>query len=175
LKWRWDTGAFIMQTKLLRISFLAVLLVSLTGCVTPPPPPEGKLYIRTLIDGKDTLYIRGNEIWFVHQAYQLPGKWAGEDLPTYINQDQQWDIEWNGTLSKVETIAKPESALPTTGTWTSDNMMVKFFTAGYGVPMVKEYPSAENKHTLIIELDDVEPLGAHWFCIDVDWDETANQ
>ncbi len=161
-----------MQTKLIKLSLLAVLVVSLVGCISPEPAPEGKLYVRTLIDGKDTLYIKGDSMWFVHQAYQLPGKWAGEDLPTYINQDQEWNHVWNGTLSDVVKIQKPESALPTSGTWNAENMMVKFYTAGYGVPVVKEYPSVENNYTMIIELDDVEPLGAHWFCIDIDWDET---
>ncbi len=164
-----------LQAKLIKISLLAFIVLSFTGCVSLEPTPEGKLYIRTLIDGKDTFYIKGNEMWFVHQAYQLPGKWAGEDLPTYINQGQEWELEWNGTLSNVVKIEKPESALPTTGTWNAENMAVKFYTAGFGVPVVKEYPAVENNYTLIIELDDIEPLGAHWFCVDIDWDESAEK
>lgn len=164
-----------MQKKLIQISFLAFLLVFFTGCVTPEPTPEGKLYVRTLIDGKDTLYIKEDSMWFVHQAYQLPGKWAGENLPTYINQNQEWELVWNGTLSNVVKIEKPGSALPTTGTWNEENMKVQFYTASFGVPVVKEYPAVENNYTLIIELDDIEPLGAHWFCVDIDWDESAEK
>ncbi len=164
-----------MQKKLIQTSLLCFLLLFFTGCVTPEPTPEGKLYIRTLIDGKDTLYIKGDSIWFVHQAYQLPGKWAGEDLPTYINKNQEWQHVWNGTLSNVTKIEKPESALPETGTWDANNMKVKFYTASFGVPIVKEYPGKENNYTLIIELDDIEPLGAHWFCVDIDWDEESGK
>ena len=162
-----------MQKKIKALSILAILVASLSGCVSPEPAQEGKLYVRTLIDGNDILYIKGDTMWFEHNSYQRPGKWAGSDLPTYINQDQQWMHVWNSNLSDVVKIVKPESALPTSGTWNSENMMVKFFTAGFGNYLVKEYPSKENNFTLVIELNDTEPLGAHWYCIDIDWDETA--
>ena len=162
-----------MQGKFVKFAILAALVASFTGCITPEPPQEGKLFIRALIDGKDFLYIKGDSMWIVHDSFQLPGKWAGEDLPVYINKDQQWPIVWNGTLSDVVKILKPESALPTYGTWSADNMKIKFYTAGYGTYNVKQYPLKENNYTMILTLDDAEPLGAHWFCLDIDWDETA--
>lgn len=162
-----------MKIKIILLSVLSCMLIGLTGCMSPGPEPEGRLYVRTLIDGKDTLYIRGDSMWFVHHAYQLPGQWAGENLPTYINQEQEWMIEWNGTLSDVIKIEKPESTLPDYGEWNSENMMVKFYTPSYGEAAVREYPTAENDYTLVIALDDVEPHGAHWFYIDIDWDDTS--
>jgi len=162
-----------MKKKSLLLLTLTAWMVALTGCLSPEPVQEGRLYIRTLIDGKDTLYIRGNTMWFVHEAYQFPGKWAGQDVPTYINQDQHWYMQWNGTISDVVTIEDPRGALPASGVWGPDNMRVKFYTPSFGKATVAEYPTPENNHTLILDLDDVEPHGAHWFYIDVDWDETV--
>ena len=149
------------------------MATALAGCISRAPDPAGKLYVRSLIDGEDTLFIKGDQMWFVHSAYQVPGKWAGAELPTYINESQEWDVKWNGNLSDIVKIEKAESALPTSGTWDANNMSVKFYTAGYGVASVLEYPSAANNYTLSVKFDDAEPYGAHWYSVDIDWDDTA--
>lgn len=162
-----------MKMKTAMLTLFALAAVAISGCMTPEMPQEGKLYIRTLIDGKDTLYIKGDSMWFVHHSYQLPGMWAGENLPTYINQDQLWNHVWSRNISDVVKIAKPQSAIPTTGEWNAENMSVKIYTSGFGKYEVREYPSKANDHTLVIDLNDIEPLGAHWYIIDIDWDEDA--
>lgn len=162
-----------MKRKSGLLAMVAVAAALFSGCVSQEPPQEGKLYVRTLIDGHDTLYIKGGEMWFVHHAYQLPGMWAGDNLPTYINQDQLWNPVWNRNLSDVVKISKPDAALPASGDWSAENMSVKIYTSGFGAFEVKEYPGSANDHTLVIDLNDVEPLGAHWYCIDIDWDEEA--
>ncbi|MGI5869215.1 MAG: hypothetical protein ACOX9C_07220 [Kiritimatiellia bacterium] len=153
------------------LAFVALAIVSISGCKTPEPPQEGKLYIQTLIDGRDSLYIRGDSMWYVHHSYQLPGMWAGDNLPTYINKEQEWNHIWNRNISDVVRIEDPETALPTAGEWNSENMKVKFYTTGFGEYEVKEYPGKANDYTLVIDLNDTEPLGAHWYVIDIDWDE----
>lgn len=153
--------------------FSALMALLISGCVTSEPAPEGKLHIRTLVDGSDTLFIKGNSMWYVHHAFQLPGKWAGSDLPTYINQEQAWYPVWSRNLSDVVKIEDPDAALPEVGKWDSSNMSVKIYTSGFGVHKVREYPNAENDYTLIVDMDDSEPLGGHWYAIDIDWDETA--
>ena len=52
-------------------------------------------------------------------------------------------------------------------------MSVKIYTSGFGNYEVKEYPGKANDNTLVIDLNDTEPLGAHWYVIDIDWDEGA--
>lgn len=160
-----------MHKKIIQVSILAVLAATLSGCASKGPPPEGKLHVRALIDGRDTFHIKGDKMWIVHNSYLVPGKWAGSDLPVYINQDQEWELEWNGDLSNVAIIKDPESALPTSGEWNEDNMSVKFYTAGYGVPSVIQYPSSTNDYTLVLDFDDNEPYSAHWYSADIDWDE----
>ena len=162
-----------MNKKTALLALFALAIVSISGCMTAEPPQEGKLYIRTLIDGKDTLYIKGDRMWFVHHSYQLPGMWAGDNLPTYINQDQLWNHVWNRNISDVVKIAKPDATLPVSGEWSSENMSVKIYTSGFGNYEVKEYPGKANDNTLVIDLNDTEPLGAHWYVIDIDWDEGA--
>ncbi|NLB69078.1 MAG: hypothetical protein GX804_05280 [Lentisphaerae bacterium] len=160
-----------MIKNIVRISMLAALIAVVSGCMSKGPEPKGKLHVRVLIDGEDTLYIKGDKMWFVHSSYLVPGKWAGSDLPVYINKDQEWFLEWNGNISNVGVIENPESALPTSGEWDESNMSIDFYTAGYGIAEVLQYPSSENDYTLVVNFDDNEPYSAHWYSVDIDWDE----
>ena len=161
-----------MHKNIASLSLLAAAVVTLTGCLTSYEPKEkqGKIKIDVLIDGRDILFIKDKTVWIQHEAYDHPGKWAGQDLPVYINKDQKWYLEWNSNFSQ-QGVIEGEHGIPSTGTWTKDNFSVEFGTDGYGVYRVKEYPSPRNNYTLIIEFDDMEPDGAHWFSADIDWDK----
>ncbi len=59
--------------------------------------------VLTLIDGSDVLKIRGNELWFEHRNFVLPGKRvdhsdASGNEPIYIN-GEAWVPKWNDDVS----------------------------------------------------------------------------
>ena len=159
-----------MQKNLAKISVIAAAIITLAGCATKLPAPEGKLSIKALIDGRDLVFIKGNTIWMQHEAYDLPGKWAGHDLPVKINGEQDWKLVWNGNLAQP-AIIENFVGIPTSGEWNADNFTVRLANVGYGNSKVVRYPSAQNGYTLVILLDDTEPNGAHWYSVDIDWDE----
>ena len=70
-----------MQRKIIQVSILTVLALALSGCASKGPPPEGKLHVRALIDGRDSFHIKGDKMWVVHNSYLIPGKWAGGIFP----------------------------------------------------------------------------------------------
>ena len=185
-----------MQRKTTKISLLAVTAtaaaVFFNGCaflsnvVSEDPKhgkiaqQDGKIHIKALIDGRDVVYIKGNTIWIQHEAYDFPGKWAGQDLPVTLqsgvdNEDgtkgQKWFLKWNANLAQQEVIKNAEP-IPSSGVWDESNFTVDFHTIGYGKTRVIEYPSQKNDYTLKLEFDDVEPNGAHWYSADINWTES---
>jgi len=175
-----------MQKNLIKTTTLAIAaaaLVSLVGCMGQRQLPmieDNKICIQALIDGRDILYLKGDKIWIQHEAYDMPGKWAGQDLPVTIYTDrdnkndrdpgQKWFLKWNGNLTQQETILD-SPPIPNYGKWDESNFHVDFHITGYGRAYVRQFPSEQNDFTLILVLDDVEPDGAHWYVIDINWDD----
>ena len=61
--------------------------------------PHGSIQIKAFIDGSDTIKVRGNQLWYEHNQWDLPGKWQdGFDEPTTIN-GTEWKPEWDGLIS----------------------------------------------------------------------------
>ena len=60
----------------------------------PSGPSEREVMtFRAYIDGSDSVHIQSNTVWYVHQNYELPGKWPGtNNFPTIINGNQTHPI-----------------------------------------------------------------------------------
>ena len=174
-----------MQKNIKKLSILAAAAAAamFTGCAsdngmgTDVERQEGEIHIKALIDGRDIVFFKGNNIWIQHMAYALPGQWAGQNRPIEINtgknrrdgrESQKWNLEWSGNLTKQEII-EDSPPIPSSGKWDASNFKVDFSTVGYGIARVKSYPSAINDYTLVLEFDDVEPDGAHWYSADISW------
>lgn len=143
------------------------------GCAsTSEEEQTARLTIRSFIDGADSIMVRGDQIWFEHHAYELPGQWLGGDEPTYVNKDNEWKPVWNGSLSRKFVIPEKESALPPNRAFTAETLEISV-KGGWGRVEVAEYPSAENDFTLVLSVDDRGPDGAHWYEVGIDWDDAA--
>jgi hypothetical protein len=143
------------------------------GCASTNEDEQGaRLTIRSLIDGADRIMVRGDQIWFEHHAYDLPGQWLGSDEPTYVNKDNEWKPVWNGSLSEKFLIPEKESALPPNRAFTAETLEVSV-KGGWGRMDVAEYPSADNDFTLVLSINDCGPDGAHWYEVRIDWDDAA--
>jgi len=125
--------------------------------------PEGHvLRIRTFIDGSDTIKIRGDEVWYEHHTWDLPGKWRDllsnteHDEPTFIN-GTAWKPEWQENISKPFGLR--QAVLPRQ---TNERIQVSKI-AGRGPVSVTESPKPENDYTLAILLDDGGYAGAEWY------------
>jgi hypothetical protein len=62
----------------IRIALAFVFVLSLSSYASLQTQRSGTklVTILSLIDGSDVLKIRGNELWFEHRNYVLPGKWV---------------------------------------------------------------------------------------------------
>lgn len=155
---------------LARIVALVASVGMMAGCASVQKDSSAaKLRIRTLIDGSDTLMVRGNQMWFIHDAYEFPGRWGGGDEPTYIN-DVKWMPTWKGKRSDRFVIADPAAALPANKAFTAETLKV-VVKGGWGKVTVAEYPSAANFYTLAITIDDLGPKGASWYKLHLDWND----
>ncbi|ERR1700722_15345776 len=118
--------------------------------------------IRALIDGADTIKIRGHEIWYEHESWDLPGRWQGRDELTMVN-DKPWHPEWDGDKSApyegLKPAFKPQSP--------SETKLAKINARGDVT--ISQMPSAENDQTLAIHLDDSDILGAAWYEVEISW------
>ena len=144
----------------------------ISGCAIGSRQDVGrsKLKVRTFIDGADVLFVRGDQIWFKHYAYDLPGKWRKVNEPSYVN-GSEWMPEWKDSLSDRFTIPSDSvAALPPNKEFDETTLEVNSYGA-WGKVSVVEYPNAGNDFTLVVLLDDLEYEGASWYNIGIDWED----
>jgi len=151
--------------KVFLIAFISSTFCILSGCSNFPllGTPHGSIQVRAFIDGSDTIKIRGNELWYEHHKYDLPGKWQNSfDEPTIIN-DTEWKPEWDGLMSnRFQDFSPglPKKAL-------EDITLTKI--QGRGNVEITSRPAKENDYTLSIYLDDNQHGGAEWYEIKIEW------
>jgi hypothetical protein len=117
------------------------------------------LKIECFIDGKDQILLRDGRLWYAHEEHELPGKWNGNDLPTYVNS-KAWRPRWLFSQSSRYRLPPAERFEATTG-----NIDARSLTPR-GDVSVTEYPTKGNGMTLVISIDDRAP-GAAWYEIGV--------
>lgn len=150
-----------------RIALAFVFVLSLAPYAVPQTRQSGtKLAtILSLLDGSDVLKIRGNELWFEHRNFVLPGKWIGHfddsgNEPTYINRDA-WVPQWNGDIS-APYVAKAR-LLPE-----GSQFEARLVTPqDRGSVTIVQQPSAQNGFTLSLLLDDDSAVGAAWYQVEI--------
>lgn len=154
-----------MKRMYLIIMCISLACIVLTGCSNFPlfGTPHGSIQIKAFIDGSDTIKIRGNELWYEHHQWDLPGKWQDRfDEPTTIN-GTDWKPQWDGLMSNRFQDFSP--ALP--------KKELKEITLtkirGRGNIEITAKPAKENDYTLSILIDDNQYNGAEWYEIKVEW------
>jgi hypothetical protein len=117
---------------------------------------------RALIDGADTVKIQGKKIWYVHESWDLPGRWRQHDEPTMIN-DKPWRQVWHDKVSEpfegLEPAFNPRSA--------ADVKLTKL--NGRGEAEISQPPTPENNQTLSIRFDDSSFSEADWYEVKIEW------
>jgi hypothetical protein len=151
----------------IRIALAFVFVLSLSSYASPQTQQSRTklVTILSLIDGSDVLKIRGNELWFEHRNFELPGKWvddfdASGNEPTYINSEA-WAPKWNGDVSVpygARARLLPEGSLFEARLVTPQDR---------GSVTILEQPSAQNNFTLSILLDDDSANGAAWYQVEL--------
>jgi len=154
-----------MKRMYLSIACISLACVIFTGCSNFPllGTPHGPIQIKAFIDGSDTIKIRGNELWYEHHKYDLPGKWQDRfDEPTTINSTE-WKPKWNGLMSDRFQDFRP--LLPKR--ILEEISLTKL--QGRGNVDITAKPDKENDFTLSIFIDDNQYSGAEWYEIKVEW------
>ena len=151
----------------IRIALAFVIVLSLSSYALPRTQGAGTklVTVLSLIDGSDVLKIRGNELWFEHRNFQLPGKWVNDfeasgDEPTYINSEA-WVPKWSGPVSLPYTA---KSSLLPQGAQFDARLVTP---QDRGSVTILEQPSAQNSFTLSILLDDDSLPGAAWYQVEI--------
>ena len=151
----------------IRIALAFVFVLSLSSHASLQTQQSGTklVTILSLIDGSDVLKIRGNELWFEHRNFVLPGKWvddsdASGNEPTYIN-GEAWAPKWSGNVSLPyagKTRLLPDGAQ-------FDARLVT--PHDRGSVTILQQPSAQNNFTLSVLLDDDFANGAAWYQVEL--------
>ncbi len=132
------------------------------------------LRIKAFIDGKDTIKIKGVELWYEHHAWDLPGKWwdrggnIKHDEPTYIN-GTAWKPEWQEKVSKPYRL---EQAVPLRE---AKNLIKLTKVTGRGSVSIADKPQQANDYTLSILLDDSRYGRAQWYEFVIQWGASDSQ
>jgi len=132
------------------------------------------LHIKAFIDGKDTIKIKGDELWYEHHDWDLPGKWWDKgsnikhDEPTYIN-GTAWKPEWQERVSKPYRLKR---AVPLRE---ANNLIKLAKITGRGSVSIAEKPQQANDYTLSILLDDSRYGRAQWYEFVIQWGAQDSQ
>jgi len=132
------------------------------------------LHIKAFIDGKDTIKIKGDELWYEHHQWDLPGKWwdrggnIKHDEPTYIN-GTAWKPQWQ------ERISKPYRLKQAVPLQEAKNLIKVTKITGTGSVTIAEMPKQANDYTLSILLDDSRYGGAQWYEFVIQWGASDSQ
>ena len=118
------------------------------------------LHIRALIDGDSYLVIGGGAMYWYNHKYDAPGRWNGQDQPTYVN-DAPWTPQWpspggnkNCDCSSSTTPAPPVAQ--------RDQTVGFQVNAARSTVGVTQEPTADTSYTIMIEFNDV-PDDADWY------------
>ena len=151
----------------IRIALAFVFVLSLSSHASLQTQQSGTklVTILSLIDGSDVLKIRGNELWFEHRNFVLPGKWvddsdASGNEPTYINSEA-WAPKWSGDVSLPYVF---KSRLLPEGSQVDAKLVTPH---DRGSVTILQQPSAQNNFTLSILLDDDSVPGAAWYQVEL--------
>lgn len=158
-------GEILMKITIRMVAIVFVLSLFAYASQQVQQPRAKLVTVLSLIDGSDVLKIRGNEVWFEHRNFELPGKWVNDfdasgDEPTYINTEA-WTPKWSGNVSlpyAAKARLLPEGA----------QFDVRLVTPqDRGSVAVLQQPSAQNNFTLSVLLDDDLSPGAAWYQVEV--------
>jgi beta-lactamase regulating signal transducer with metallopeptidase domain len=107
------------------------------------------LRIRAVIDGSDTLKIRGNKLWYVHHQWKFPFG------ATLVN-GKEWSPVWqDDKTSNPFALEAP--------VFTESQMIGVRKITGRGAVTITEKPTEENEYTLSVLIDDGGFGGAEVF------------
>jgi hypothetical protein len=151
----------------IRIALAFVFVLSLSSHASLQTQQSGTklVTILSLIDGSDVLKIRGNELWFEHRNFVLPGKWvddsdASGNEPTYINSEA-WAPKWSGDVSLPYVF---KARLLPEGSQVDAKLVTPH---DRGSVTILQQPSAQNNFTVSILLDDDSVPGAAWYQVEL--------
>jgi hypothetical protein len=132
--------------------------------VSPAAVPM-TLSFSACIDGSDEVHIKGNQLWYVHKTWLLPGQHpdcpGDGNLPTYIN-GAAWYPVWNGNVSQPTTIPSALRSHLQILSWSTDRDRV----GAHGVTVLQK-PTRANQREGVFLIDDDAPLGPAWYTISV--------
>ena len=151
----------------IRIALAFVFVLSLSSHASLQTQQSGTklVTILSLIDGSDVLKIRGNQLWFEHRNFVLPGKWVDEsdasgNEPAYINSEA-WAPKWGGEVSLPYVF---KARLLPEGSQVDAKLVTPHDRGSVTIP---QQPSAQNNFTLSILLDDDSVPGAAWYQVEL--------
>src|SRR5262245_37275431 len=98
-------NTFVMKLNNLSKQWMLIVFACLQMTILCAQTQESMTF-EAYIDGSDYVHVQGNNVWYVHRNYQLPGRWNGAHEPTYINGNA-WQPKWDGDISSKYSSLKP--------------------------------------------------------------------
>ena len=122
---------------------------------------------RAKIDGSDYVHVQGEDVWYVHRYYELPGRYPGENYPTYVNGNA-WYPQWQYPDPREGNYTTPYTPLTPPLEPGASDVNVEVIAARGSITLT-QVPDASNNWEAIVLLDD-DPLGGPvWYEFDLNW------
>jgi hypothetical protein len=165
--------------KPLKIFNVAVVLLGLMSQAASAQQPQCLNHLQTLtvtawIDGRDLLFIHPGKLSWHHLDYAAPGRLGGANLPTKLlmshsrrsRQDVSWIPDWPCPPENYECRdlqVKSSNFLMGLRLPSKYQLVDMQIVRAREQLRVKQYPSADNHYTTIIDFNDNNWGGADWY------------
>jgi hypothetical protein len=119
--------------------------------------PLDEIIVEALVDGESEFHIRPETVWWESGTVSKPGKWSGQDQPTYIN-GVAWMPRWRDGKNKS---ASYSIALKATDL-EFELLAVTAHRGGTGIEERSPVTAKQEGGHFVIRIPDPE-IGARWY------------
>jgi hypothetical protein len=150
-----------MKSILTRRICVAILMGSLL-IILPNLVQAATIRVEAYIDGRSQLILQGNTAQWYHLYAAEPGN------PTVINSID-WYASWSGETRDCGGCYSSIFSQVCPGLGEQEqNVALSVIQARQSVQIIQQ-PLSGNNYTLIVEFDDMDPGGAEWYIIELDF------
>jgi hypothetical protein len=126
---------------------------------------------RAFIDGSDYVHVQGEHVWYVHRYFELPGRYPGVNVPTYVNGNA-WFPQWRYPDAREGNYTRPYTPLTPPLDPGASDVNVEVISARGSITLT-QVPDASNNWEAIVLLDDDSLGGPVWYEFYLNWVATT--
>ena len=119
--------------------------------------PVDEIVVEALVDGESEFHVRPESVWWESGGVSKPGKWSGQDHPTYLNS-VAWMPRWRDGKNK----SAPYSIALKSADLEFELLAVTTQRGGTGIEERSPVTAKQEGGHFVVRIPDPE-IGGRWY------------